>query len=58
MLKYSSVCVDQVAFFTNRQVLEGEELTWDYGLDFEDADHPIPPFLCVCGSLYCRCKKQ
>ncbi len=35
---------------TNRAVLEGEELTFDYGYDLEDyRNHP-----CSCGSSQCR----
>ena len=26
----------------------------DYGIDFDDHDHPIKPFLCRCGSKFCR----
>lgn len=47
-----------VAFFTNRRVKSKEELTWDYGIDFEDEAHPIPAFNCLCGSDYCRGNKM
>ncbi|XP_004304779.1 PREDICTED: histone-lysine N-methyltransferase SUVR4 [Fragaria vesca subsp. vesca] len=44
-----------VAFFTTRKVDAFEELTWDYGLDFEEV-HLIEAFQCICGSQYCRGK--
>ncbi|KAL5712023.1 [histone H3]-lysine(4) N-trimethyltransferase [Ranunculus cassubicifolius] len=43
-----------VAFFTSRAVPAFEELTWDYGIDFSDVDHPIKAFRCECGSQFCR----
>ncbi|PIA39981.1 hypothetical protein AQUCO_02500006v1 [Aquilegia coerulea] len=43
-----------VAFFTSRPVDAMEELTWDYGLDFLDVNHPIKAFRCLCGGIYCR----
>ncbi|XP_011038472.1 PREDICTED: histone-lysine N-methyltransferase SUVR4 isoform X3 [Populus euphratica] len=43
-----------LAFFTTRDVTASEELTWDYGIDFDDYDHPIKAFRCSCGSAYCR----
>ncbi|KAL9142981.1 hypothetical protein ABFS82_14G207200 [Erythranthe guttata] len=43
-----------LAFFTTRAVRAMEELTWDYGIDFDDHDHPIKPFRCQCGSKFCR----
>ncbi|CAM6009643.1 unnamed protein product [Sphagnum balticum] len=46
-----------VAFFTSREVKANEELTWDYGLDFSDKEHPIEAFKCQCGSPYCRGKE-
>ncbi|CAN1280301.1 Histone-lysine N-methyltransferase SUVR4 [Linum perenne] len=46
-----------VALFTVREVKAQEELTWDYGIDFDDHDHPIKAFKCLCGSRYCRYKK-
>ncbi|XP_028803545.1 histone-lysine N-methyltransferase SUVR4-like [Neltuma alba] len=46
-----------LAFFTNRKVRAYEELTWDYGIDFDDHDHPIKAFQCCCGSSFCRNKK-
>ncbi|XP_047955276.1 probable inactive histone-lysine N-methyltransferase SUVR2 [Salvia hispanica] len=43
-----------LAFFTSRKVKAMEELTWDYGIDFDDHDHPIKAFRCQCGSEFCR----
>ncbi|KAL5562000.1 hypothetical protein UlMin_031747 [Ulmus minor] len=43
-----------LAFFTTRKINALEELTWDYGIDFDDHDHPIKPFQCQCGSKFCR----
>ncbi|GFZ20192.1 SET-domain containing protein lysine methyltransferase family protein [Actinidia rufa] len=39
-----------LAFFTTRKVKAMEELTWDYGIDFDDHDHPVKAFKCRCGS--------
>ncbi|KAI3793846.1 hypothetical protein L1987_36469 [Smallanthus sonchifolius] len=47
-----------IAFFTKRNIDPYEELTWDYGIDFEDVDHPIKAFECQCGSSYCRDVKR
>ncbi|KAL2325326.1 hypothetical protein Fmac_024384 [Flemingia macrophylla] len=47
-----------LALFTNRNVNAYEELTWDYGIDFDDHEHPIKAFKCCCGSALCRDKKQ
>ncbi|KAH1192043.1 Histone-lysine N-methyltransferase SUVR4 [Glycine max] len=47
-----------LALFTNRNVNAYEELTWDYGIDFDDHEHPIKAFNCCCGSGFCRDKKQ
>ncbi|PAN07098.1 hypothetical protein PAHAL_1G310700 [Panicum hallii] len=47
-----------VAFFTTREVDAFEELTWDYGIDFDDVDHPIKAFKCHCGSEFCRDKSR
>ncbi|PWA85603.1 histone H3-K9 methyltransferase, WIYLD domain protein [Artemisia annua] len=41
-------------FFTARDVKAMEELTWDYGIDFDDDSHPVKAFHCKCGSSYCR----
>ncbi|CAN0892721.1 Histone-lysine N-methyltransferase SUVR4 [Linum grandiflorum] len=46
-----------VGLFTKREVKAQEELTWDYGIDFDDHDHPIKAFKCLCGSRFCRDKK-
>ncbi|KAI3449818.1 hypothetical protein Pfo_006483 [Paulownia fortunei] len=43
-----------LAFFTTRKVKAMEELTWDYGIDFDDHEHPIKAFRCQCGSKFCR----
>ncbi|XP_051141998.1 probable inactive histone-lysine N-methyltransferase SUVR2 [Andrographis paniculata] len=43
-----------VAFFTTREVKAMEELTWDYGIDFDDHEHPVKAFHCQCGSKFCR----
>ncbi|KAL7105583.1 hypothetical protein ACP275_07G053200 [Erythranthe tilingii] len=42
----------RLAFFTKRKVNALEELTWDYGFDFNDND-----FECRCGSKLCRDRK-
>ncbi|KAL5566854.1 hypothetical protein UlMin_030018 [Ulmus minor] len=47
-----------LAFFTIRKVAAFEELTWDYGIDFDDIDHPIKAFTCSCGSANCRDRKK
>ncbi|GAB2220440.1 hypothetical protein Droror1_Dr00008091 [Drosera rotundifolia] len=47
-----------VAFFTTREVKAFEELTWDYGIDFDDRNHPVKAFECSCGSELCRDKKR
>ncbi|CAI8603302.1 unnamed protein product [Vicia faba] len=47
-----------LALFTKRNVSAYEELTWDYGIDFDDHTHPIKAFKCCCGSAHCRDKKQ
>ncbi|WOG94941.1 hypothetical protein DCAR_0314238 [Daucus carota subsp. sativus] len=43
-----------LAFFTSRKVKALEELTWDYGIDFDDHEHPVKAFRCRCGSKFCR----
>ncbi|XP_020160631.1 probable inactive histone-lysine N-methyltransferase SUVR1 [Aegilops tauschii subsp. strangulata] len=43
-----------VAFFTSRKVEALEELTWDYGIDFDEELGPVKVFECLCGSKYCR----
>uniref|UniRef100_A0A0E0K2J5 SET domain-containing protein n=1 Tax=Oryza punctata TaxID=4537 RepID=A0A0E0K2J5_ORYPU len=45
-----------LAFFTTRIIKPFEELTWDYGIDFDDVDHPVKAFKCRCGSEFCRDK--
>ncbi|XP_066351083.1 probable inactive histone-lysine N-methyltransferase SUVR2 isoform X2 [Miscanthus floridulus] len=47
-----------LAFFTNKKVEAFEELTWDYGIDFDDVEGPSKPFRCMCGSRYCRDPKS
>ncbi|KAH7522020.1 hypothetical protein FEM48_Zijuj07G0093600 [Ziziphus jujuba var. spinosa] len=43
-----------VALFTTRKVNAMEELTWDYGIDFEHHNRSMRAFRCLCGSSYCR----
>ncbi|XP_024018393.1 probable inactive histone-lysine N-methyltransferase SUVR2 isoform X1 [Morus notabilis] len=47
-----------LAFFATRKIDAMEELTWDYGIDFDDHDNPIKPFQCRCGSKFCRNMKR
>ncbi|WVZ81504.1 hypothetical protein U9M48_028873 [Paspalum notatum var. saurae] len=47
-----------VAFFTSKKVEAFEELTWDYGIDFDDDKDPDRAFQCLCGSRYCRGRKH
>ncbi|XP_052144632.1 probable inactive histone-lysine N-methyltransferase SUVR2 [Oryza glaberrima] len=47
-----------LAFFTTRIIEPFEELTWDYGIDFDDVDHPVKAFKCHCGSEFCRDKTR
>ncbi|XP_062148347.1 probable inactive histone-lysine N-methyltransferase SUVR2 isoform X6 [Alnus glutinosa] len=47
-----------LAFFTTRVVAALEELTWDYGIDFDDHDQPVEAFRCLCGSKFCRNMKR
>ncbi|XP_058094811.1 probable inactive histone-lysine N-methyltransferase SUVR2 isoform X2 [Magnolia sinica] len=47
-----------LAFFTTRKVEALDELTWDYGIDFDDRDHPVKAFRCGCGSKFCRDMKR
>ncbi|XVF06442.1 hypothetical protein REPUB_Repub06bG0048500 [Reevesia pubescens] len=47
-----------LALFTTRDVRASEELTWDYGIDFNDHEHPIKAFQCCCGSEFCRDMKR
>ncbi|KAI3744128.1 hypothetical protein L1987_57204 [Smallanthus sonchifolius] len=46
------------AFFTTREVKAMEELTWDYGIDFDDDSHPVKAFACKCGSKCCKAVKS
>ncbi|KAI9085773.1 hypothetical protein K1719_010023 [Acacia pycnantha] len=43
-----------LAFFTSRKIAALEELTWDYGIDFDDYEGLVKPFSCRCGSKFCR----
>ncbi|KAG6662822.1 hypothetical protein CIPAW_03G270100 [Carya illinoinensis] len=47
-----------LAFFTTRVVTALEELTWDYGINFDDHDQPVKGFCCRCGSKFCRNMKR
>ncbi|XP_043722739.1 probable inactive histone-lysine N-methyltransferase SUVR2 isoform X2 [Telopea speciosissima] len=47
-----------LAFFTTRNIDALDELTWDYGIDFDDHNHPVKAFQCCCGSKFCRDKKR
>ncbi|XP_051179787.1 probable inactive histone-lysine N-methyltransferase SUVR2 isoform X1 [Lolium perenne] len=47
-----------LAFFTSKKVEAFEELTWDYGIDFETKKQPVKPFECLCGSRYCRGRRH
>nr|KYP62416.1 Histone-lysine N-methyltransferase SUVR4 [Cajanus cajan] len=42
------------AFFTSRKIAAQEELTWDYGINFDEHDEPVELFQCRCGSKFCR----
>nr|TKW36176.1 hypothetical protein SEVIR_2G423700v2 [Setaria viridis] len=46
-----------LALFTNKKVEAFEELTWDYGIDFDGDKHRGGTFQCLCGSRYCRGRK-
>ncbi|XP_071690171.1 probable inactive histone-lysine N-methyltransferase SUVR2 [Rutidosis leptorrhynchoides] len=48
----------RVALFTTREVKALEELTRDYGIDFDDDTLPVRAFQCKCGSQFCRNIKQ
>jgi SET domain-containing protein len=43
-----------VAFFANRIIRPGEELTWDYGTNFNNDDPDLPQFSCKCENKMCR----
>ncbi|KAJ4888768.1 Histone-lysine N-methyltransferase SUVR2 [Raphanus sativus] len=47
-----------LAFFTTRDIEAMEELTWDYGVEFNDHVYPTLPFHCQCGSEFCRNVKR
>ncbi|GAB2265892.1 hypothetical protein Dimus_000923 [Dionaea muscipula] len=47
-----------LAFFTKRKLDALEELTWDYGIEFDDQNQLIEAFKCHCGSQFCRDMKQ
>ncbi|KAL3359272.1 hypothetical protein AABB24_016038 [Solanum stoloniferum] len=47
-----------LAFFTTRKIKAMEELTWDYGIDFDDLEHPVKAFSCHCSSKFCRNMKR
>lgn len=47
-----------VAFFSAREIKQFEELTWDYGINFDVGDQLIKPFKCRCGSKLCRDKRR
>lgn len=42
------------AFFTTRKVNAFEELTREYGIDFDDDGNRFKTFQCLCGSEFCR----
>ncbi|KAL9251550.1 Histone-lysine N-methyltransferase SUVR4-like protein [Drosera capensis] len=46
-----------VAFFTTREV-KGCTYVQDYGIEFDDRNHPVKAFECSCGSELCRDKKR
>ncbi|XP_026219556.1 histone-lysine N-methyltransferase SETDB2 isoform X2 [Anabas testudineus] len=43
-----------IAFFTNRVVKAGTELTWDYSTDIQTASLPKQEVPCLCGSSSCQ----
>ncbi|CAM0911497.1 unnamed protein product [Alopecurus aequalis] len=47
-----------LAFFTAKKIEAFEELTWDYGIDFDSTDSTNKAFHCMCGSQYCRDPKN
>ncbi|KAL6210047.1 hypothetical protein ACLB2K_020985 [Fragaria x ananassa] len=52
-----SACT-QLAFFTTRKVNALEELTWDYGIDFFDENHPVKAFRQMWKSILPRHKSE
>ncbi|KAM0914619.1 hypothetical protein ACQ4PT_011387 [Festuca glaucescens] len=47
-----------LALFTAKKIEASEELTWDYGIDFDATDSTNQAFRCMCGSKYCRDRKN
>ncbi|CDY22319.1 BnaA06g36410D [Brassica napus] len=47
-----------LGLFTTRDIEAMEELTWDYGVEFNDQVYPTRPFHCRCGSEVCRNVKR
>ncbi|KAM0851524.1 hypothetical protein ACQ4PT_052360 [Festuca glaucescens] len=47
-----------LALFTAKKIEASEELTWDYGIDFDATDSTNQAFRCMCGSQYCRDRKN
>uniref|UniRef100_A0A453CI06 SET domain-containing protein n=1 Tax=Aegilops tauschii subsp. strangulata TaxID=200361 RepID=A0A453CI06_AEGTS len=43
-----------LALFTAKKIEAFEELTRDYGIDFDGTDDLNKAFDCMCGSKYCR----
>ncbi|KAH8510474.1 hypothetical protein H0E87_008147 [Populus deltoides] len=48
----------RLAFFATREIEPMEELTWDYGIQFDDNYHQFKAFKCKCGSMRCHDKKR
>ncbi|KAI6673502.1 hypothetical protein NL676_001408 [Syzygium grande] len=48
----------RLALFTARKIQALEELTWDYGVEFDGHDHSLNAFQCLCGSKFCRNVKR
>ena len=44
------------AFFTNRMIEVGEELTWDYGTSLKHNGPSQSIFRCGCNSILCKCR--
>ncbi|KAM7257480.1 hypothetical protein ACFE04_013221 [Oxalis oulophora] len=43
-----------LAFFATREIDALEELTWDYGIQFDEPDNLQKAFRCQCDSKFCR----
>lgn len=43
-----------VSFFASHIIRPGEELTWDYGTNFNNDDMDLPRFTCKYMSKMCR----